>query len=393
MKNVTSSSGSSRLVSSGKALAVLVALLALSIGSVAKLKPELFMTLPFPLSIILHTAAAGGSVPPYFMPDAWADDEIGTWTNPNDVIVSAGAKSGTNWMLYCTHQIRMKGSANADALFNDVNQATPWMDLKHSRGGSWAEQKERYNTTILPDGTPLKDRWDNARYPFRIFKSHYGPKESGGIISVTSNPQLKFIAMSRDGLDVVNAFVPFFSDHNEVFRKVWGGFPPDSSGDFTIDAEDRLKDLLPGGLLDHLYFDYVKSWWPLRNEPNVLLLHYSDAKKDLEETVRKIAGFSGIDLSESELSTVVERCGIDHMKKMGHMFDYDMYLNTDSDSVWDNTMRIMKSGMMIREGKVGGYKGMFTEEQIQRWRSAEDEVFGGSDPEMLQWARRGGLYS
>ena len=42
-----------------------------------------------------------------------------------------------------------------------------------------------------------------------------------------------------------------------------------------------LKDFLPGGTLGGLYFGYVKEWWPFRHEPNVLLLHYADAKKDL----------------------------------------------------------------------------------------------------------------
>jgi hypothetical protein len=40
-----------------------------------------------------------------------------------------------------------------------------------------------------------------------------------------------------------------------------------------------FKDLLPGGVLEDLYFAYVQSWWPLREEQNVMLLHYSDARK------------------------------------------------------------------------------------------------------------------
>lgn len=372
----------------GKVCTIVFGLLAVSIGIIAKVRPHLFMALPFPLSVILWTAAAGGEMPPYFTSAAWAEEEIKTWTKPNDVIVTTGVKSGTNWMLYCSHQIRMKGAADADELFEDVNLVTPWMDLVQSRDGSWAKQKDRYNDTVLPDGSHLKDKWDSDRFPFRVFKSHYGPKETGGVISITDNPQLKFVAMTRYGLDVVNSIVPFFNNHNENFRKMWGGFPPASSGDITIDAEQHLTDLLPGGTLAHLYFSYVKSWWPLRNEPNVLLMHYADAIKDLKGTVKKMANFYDVKLSKSELDTVVERCGFPHMKTIAHKFDYKMPFNNDA--VFDNENdTIMKRGSLIYKGGLGTHKATFTEEQIQRWSKAEEEEFG-ADSELLQWARNGG---
>lgn len=79
-----------------KSTAVLVATVAIGAGSVAKLRPDLFMNLPFPLSIILWTATGSGGVPPYFIEEAWAEDEIKTWTRDGDLVVSTGAKSGTS---------------------------------------------------------------------------------------------------------------------------------------------------------------------------------------------------------------------------------------------------------------------------------------------------------
>ena len=34
----------------------------------------------------------------------------------------------------------------------------------------------------------------------------------------------------------------------------------------------------PGGLLTMFFFGFVNGWWPLRNKPNVLFLHYSEMK-------------------------------------------------------------------------------------------------------------------
>eukprot|EP00957_Ditylum_brightwellii_P149518 11386062-Ditylum_brightwellii.AAC.1 len=43
----------------GKVCAIVFGLLAVSIGIIAKVRPHPFMALPFPLSVILWTAAAG----------------------------------------------------------------------------------------------------------------------------------------------------------------------------------------------------------------------------------------------------------------------------------------------------------------------------------------------
>lgn len=197
--------------------------------------------------------------------------------------------------------------------------------------------------------------------------------------------------MTRNGLDVVNSMTYFFSAHSDEFRNLWGGFPPDSTGDIAVDSEARLQELSPGGLLQDIYFKYVTSWWPMRHEPNVLLMHYADAKKDLRGTVQRIADFVDVELSEEEVDKVTDRCGFKHMKKMQHLFDYSLPLNQDES--WDNSGRIMKPNNLIRQGKNGGGKEFFSDDQIARWTQTEEDVLGSIDEEMLNWARNGGTYS
>ena len=114
--------------------------------------------------------------------------------------------------------------------------------------------------------------------------------------------------------------------------------------------------LLPGGFLSEFYFGYVKKWWPYRNDPNVLLLHYSDVRRDLKGYIAKIARFLEVELTEEELEIITERCSIEHMRKV-NKFKYLMPLNTDK-RVWDvNTDTILKSGTLVNKGEVG--KGRF----------------------------------
>src|SRR5262249_41875115 len=44
-------------------------------------------------------------------------------------------------------------------------------------------------------------------------------------------------------------------------------------------------------------FDVVRSWWKLRDEPNVLLVHYRRLKEDLRGQIVRIARFIGVDPS------------------------------------------------------------------------------------------------
>ena len=95
-----------------KSAAFAVLALAVSIGVIGKTKPELFLKLPMGF---IPWAITGNIMPPYFDATPFGEDEFGTWTRDGDLIVSVGAKSGTNWMLYCTHQIRTKGRATRRA--------------------------------------------------------------------------------------------------------------------------------------------------------------------------------------------------------------------------------------------------------------------------------------
>jgi len=62
------------------------------------------------------------------------------------------------------------------------------------------------------------------------------------------------------------------------------------------------------------FWENIRSWWEIRHLPNVLLLHFSDMKRDLPGSIRKIADFLDIEIDEKTFPAIVEHCGFEYMK-------------------------------------------------------------------------------
>lgn len=149
-----------------------------------------------------------------------------------------------------------------------------------------------------------------------------------------------------------------------------------------------MADLLPGGPLAPIYWGYMREWWPYRDDENVLLLHYTNVRKDLKGSIKKIAKFLDVNLSAGELNTVTKRCSIDHMKKVD-AFNYLMPLNRDRG--WDNSKdHVIKTGKLVGKGGIKTGSSMFSDKVKEMWRKAEEDELGSYDPALLEWAREGG---
>lgn len=322
-------------------------------------------------------------MPPYIIPGPFEEGNT-DWLKDGDVVVSVAAKSGTTWMLFCSHQIRVKGN-DEEFPYGDVSLSTPWPEFIQTPGDDWEIQKEKYNTTILPDGTPYKNYWDNPGYPFRVFKSHNRAESFGSLIGDKDKRKknVRFLAMTRYGLDQIASMVPFFLCHSSEFRNLWGGFPPASSAPIREISKERFEQCKPGGIWFDQFFPYVNSWWKVKDDDNVLFLHYSDAKNDLPGTVSKMAKFFGIDLTEKEHEKIVEKCGFEYMKDHESMFEYMVPLNP----AFQGT--VMTKGGLIRKGEQGDGKEYFTEQEKEEWHKLEEDQYG-DDPAKLNWARYGG---
>jgi len=385
----------------GRVMATITAVLSIVVGTIANRKPDLFLKIP-KYGFILWTLLSGIKGPPFIDYETYRSEDgsssttsssASLWLQNNDVVISTTPKSGTTWMLFCSHQIRTKGN-DQKYPFGDVTYSTPTPELRQHPTHTRESQRRLYNTTILPDGTSLRDYWDHPDYPFRIFKSHFLPEYFGDLLTDGGSnngnnkerkKNIKFVVMSRYGPDQAASLGPFLMLHSAYFRKIWGGFPGKFSGDAHTDATNILKLMMPNGIWKEAHFDFINKWWKFRNDDNVLLLHFADAKRDLKGTVLKLCHFYGVALSDTELKHVVHKCGFQYMKQHAHLFSMKLPLVPE----FNGTQTIIENGdSIIRNGNNGEGRAIFSEQEKEAWRKAEEDQFG-DDPIKLNWARHG----
>jgi aryl sulfotransferase len=206
----------------------------------------------------------------------------------DDIIVSTYAKSGTTWVQQILAQLLF---ADADTL--PVAEMSPWIDLR-----------------IPPREVKLPAV--AAQTHRRFLKTHLP------VDALVFSPQAKYLYIGRDGRDVV------WSMHNHHLNAndVWYHKLNDSPGRVgppierpPADPVVYFREWLAGdGHPWWPFWENVRSWWAIRNLPNVRLLHFGNLKADMPGEIRKIAQFIGVPVDEARWAKILERCSFEWMK-------------------------------------------------------------------------------
>lgn len=215
----------------------------------------------------------------------WSEVEL----CPGDVVISTPPKSGTTWMQGIVASLVWPDGDLPGVPFD----LSPWLDMRFS------------------DATRLNDLFD-AQQHRHIIKTH-SPADA-----IPLDDDCRYIAVFRDPRDVVMSW----ANHRTSMA------PEVIEGLNALAAADGVAPLDPVwngdldvliGELDH-EFDlagHLASWWPLRDDPNVLILHYEDLLADCGTVMRRIASFLDIEIGDDRWDAVVERCGLERMREHG----------------------------------------------------------------------------
>lgn len=193
---------------------------------------------------------------------------------PDDVIVTPFAKSGTTWLQQIVHILRTGGDEN----FEDISAVVPWIETAHDLG---------IDLDAPQRGEP------------RAFKSHLpADRVPAGA---------RYIVSVRNPGDVLVSFYHFMEG--------WF-FEP---GTIDIETFARGKFLPRGEGRD--YWHHLASWWPRREDDDVLLLCYELMREDRPGTIRRIARFIGIEADDALVELTLEHSSMDYMLAHRHRYD------------------------------------------------------------------------
>lgn len=265
-----------------------------------------------------------------------------------DIVVATWAKSGTTWTQQIVSQLIFDGREDLN-----VPVLSPWLDLR-----------------IMPKEAIEAVRQQPHR---RVVKTHL-PADA-----MVISPKARYIYIGRDGRDAAwsayNHLANFKPEVYDMFNSMPGRVgpelnpPPGSVHAFYRDwfARDG-HPLWP-------FWENVRSWWQLRHLPNVMLMHFSDMKRDLPGAVRRIADFLDIAPDEATFARVVEHSSFDWMKRNAHL------AAPLGGAIWEGG-----ASTFINKGTNGRWQGTLTQAEISAYDRRAVEELG---PDCAAWLADG----
>ena len=205
-----------------------------------------------------------------------------------DIVIATYAKSGTTWVQQIVSQLVFNGAEDLP-----VADMSPWLDLR-----------------VPPKEVKLAAV--EAQTHRRFIKTHLP------VDALVFSPRAKYNYIGRDGRDVVWSMYNHHANANEDWYKAINESPGRVGPPVPrppADIRQYFHEWLEGdGYPFWSFWENIRSWWAIRALPNVLLLHFTDLKRDLPGEIRRIAAFLDVPVDEARFPAILEHCSFDYMK-------------------------------------------------------------------------------
>ena len=206
----------------------------------------------------------------------------------DDIVIATYGKAGTTWMQQIIAQMML--GPNPDLAVADMS---PWLDLR-----------------VPPKQVKLPVV--EAQTHRRFLKTHLP------VDALVYSPKNKHFYIGRDARDVVWSMYNHHANANALWYEALNDTPglvgprieppPADIRRYWLDWMER------DGYPFWSFWENVRSWWAIRDLPNLMFVHYADLKRDLPGQMRAMAEFLEIPVQTEDWPRILEYCSFDWMK-------------------------------------------------------------------------------
>ncbi|MEI8228193.1 MAG: sulfotransferase domain-containing protein [Planctomycetota bacterium] len=240
----------------------------------------------------------------------------------DDIVIATYAKSGTTWMQQIVAQLMFDGDPDIA-----VAEMSPWVDLR-----------------VPPKEVklPLLEAQTHRRF----MKTHLP------VDATRFCPKARYLYIGRDGRDVVWSMY----NHHVNANQTWYDALNDTPGRVGPPIEPPPNDIRQywrewldrDGHPFWSFWENIRSWWAVRDLPNVKFIHFANLKHDMAREIRALATFLDIPIKESRWEAILEHCSFEWMKKnatksvpLGGAFwdaGAEVFINKGVNGRWSDTL-------------------------------------------------------
>lgn len=258
----------------------------------------------------------------------------------DDIVIGTYAKSGTTWTQQIVSQLIFNGEEGLN-----VGEMSPWVDMR-----------------IPPMEIKLPAL--AAQTHRRFVKTHLP------VDALVFSPKVKYIYIARDGRDVMWSMYNHHANGNEEYYKAINETPglvgpPLPRYDGRSEVEYFREWLEKDGYPWWSFWENVRTWWAIRDLPNVKLIHFQNLRDDLSGEMRGVAEFLEIPIDESRWDTIVEHCTFDYMKNNADL------VSPLGGAVWEGGGKTF-----INKGTNGRWRDTLSAEDIEKYERTAVEQLG-----------------
>ncbi len=285
----------------------------------------------------------------------------GSRRGPGDIIISTPVKSGTTWMqMICALLIFQRTTFD-----RSLDLISPWLDMQIRDiddviANLEAQQHRRFIKTHTPlDGLPR----DSAVTYICVGRDPRDVAVSWAHHSDNIDVQAIFTARDRavGNEDLAEMYRDFEAPPTDALARFW-----------------RFVDDSPDGELAHVNLastmHHLATYWEVRDQPNVVLVHYADLQRDLAGEMRRLAHRLDIDVDEDRFPDLVAAAGFDAMRERA------------DEIVPDATDGILKSNRaFFHRGGSGQWQELLDAAGRRRY---DERVRQLAPPDLIEWLHR-----